>query len=258
MDSGLRLVVAAMAQGRPALDPLTGEGRMGQGERRMRRLTAALLTMGLIGTSAGVATAQSPAASLGPTDRQGPGTGFALTFPDDWLVLDLVAVDAAEHLEAVRSAYAHPVPAQMVEALLGQLPAMTAEGFEFHIFALGPPDDDGFLTSTCMAQSFDEPAGVTLQSLMARDVAQLASFPDIVEGPTSSVLDLPAGRSGRLDYVSQSQSGTRLFNSGFYLAAEETLATDAHDMQLACNGYSDYGDDWLSIAETFEFLPAEE
>jgi hypothetical protein len=93
---------------------------------------------------------------------------------------------------------------------------------------------------------------VSLDLAVATDAAAVSAMGDqVVSGPGATMLELPAGESARLDYelrfpVLQTNQAAYYFTDGstFHL--------------LTCTDVVRAVDDWLSIAETFEFLPAEE
>jgi hypothetical protein len=207
----------------------------------MRRLTVALLTIGLACASSGPATAQSPAASPVPTGQrvEMPWEGFALTFPEGWIVLDPAADDFQEAL-----------------ASAGVTLAEMGTGI---VAGAHPPGRDGESpVAWCGVDTFTMPQirfGVTWEDVSWEDVSledTLASL-FLMSGDSDmshvevTYLDLPAGRAARLDGVAERADG-----SAYILKDGGTLAW------LACAGIDRPADDWLSIAETLEFLPAEE
>jgi hypothetical protein len=65
------------------------------------------------------------------------------------------------------------------------------------------------------------------------------------ETPESTYLDLPAGRSGRVDWALHGEDSY----SGY------SFTDGATSLRLVCLAKDPPADRWRSIAETFEFLP---
>ncbi len=199
---------------------------------------------------------------LRPRDTAGMGgrleaiaPGFALTFPDDWVILDPNEASAEENLDLVRQT--HPRWVDTTATMLEQLSALSDQGYAFHALVFGPVEPDGWPATTCLVQSTDLPVGSSLDDVLAGALDHARGDPGLAEGPTVSELMLPAGPSHRIDYVTRADTGRATYNSTFLIDFETALATDGPEALIGCFGYHGFDDRWLSIADSFEFLPAE-
>lgn len=104
---------------------------------------------------------------------------------------------------------------------------------------------------TTLLVGFDEDTGagcgVTEAALMVRE-AGWASLDALVDGTKADAIDLPAGAASRSDVVEHvGRLGTR-----------DIYTEGGKWFFLGCYAVDPPEDRWLSVAETFGFLPAEE
>ncbi len=187
----------------------------------MRRLMITLLAACLLGASAGPAMAQSPSPSpLGVGERvEVPGVGFAATFPEGWII----------------------------EASGGQSYVVSS---------------DRSTRCGTFGERFDEPIDDPAASLDEL-AAIYPVFSDDEPMPIidTSEIELPAGRAIRFiaDYSLDPE-----FDPEFDGGKDATYVTtyimvdSLRVLFLGCYAPERPDDDWLSIAETIEFLPIEE
>ena len=211
----------------------------------MRRLMAALLAVHLLGTSATPVIAQelsSPPWFGGRVEM--PEHGFAVTIPEDWVAFDL-AVDAASQLEAGIGVH-RPGPWFADDATLaGGLAAMGSSGM--HLLSIHETSFDHCLWTAVPVSTM--PAGV------AADEQYKTAIDDVLwDAEPPQAIDLPAGPAYLLRQSmwreppgvwAQATSYVLDMGEGVFFAVCTT-----HDTRP--------DDDWLAIAETIEFLPAEE
>jgi hypothetical protein len=183
----------------------------------MRRLTAALLISGLVCASGVPASAQSPSPSLTALEGRAEigGVGFAVTFPEGWLV----------------------------ETRGGESQAVSADGS-----ALCQPN----------SSSIDEPVDDP-EAVLDKVAAIFPVFSD--DGPMpvieTSEIELPAGRAVR--FIADYALDDDLVEGYDARYGTTYILTDGRVLLfLGCWAPERPSDDWLSIAETIEFLPAEE
>ena len=102
---------------------------------------------------------------------------------------------------------------------------------------------------SCYIQVDDRHVRLSLKAYVARLMRRVWSEP-VTEPSHSSEVRLPAGRAWRIDAV---------HDSGQHIT-EYVLTNDGDFYIIGCSieGWAQPDDDWLSIAETFEFMPAEE
>lgn len=171
-----------------------------------------------------------------------PSAGYALTVPEDWVAFYPSAEDAAAITDALRGI--DPDLATTLETAL-------AEGVGFSFLAFGAGDEETGFRDNCNV--IDYPTeGASLDLALATDAAALANMSEALVGdPVTTMIELPAGESARLDYALE-YPGVQAVFSAYYF-------TDGPMFHLmTCTGTERPDDGWLSIAETFEFLPAEE
>lgn len=213
----------------------------------LRRLAISFVAASLLGVGAGgplLAQDGEQEAGSEPIAVGGrievPAAGFALTVPEDWVAMYPSAEDAAAITDAVRGI--DPELAVTLETAL-------AGGVGFSFLAFGAPDETGFRDN---CNVIDYPTGgATLGLALATDVSALGSMGEALVGdPVATDLELPVGESARLDYALEYPTVQAVFSAYYF--------TDGSMFHLlTCTGTERPADSWLSIAETFEFLPAE-
>lgn len=214
----------------------------------LTRLTISLVAASLLGVGAsspllaqdGEQEAGSEAIILGGRIEV-PAAGYALTVPEDWVAMYPSAEDATAITDALREV--DPDLATTLETAL-------AEGVGFSFLAFGVADEETGFRDNCNV--IDYPTdGATLGLALATDVTALESMGEALVGdPVASNLALPAGESARLDYALE-YPGVQAVFSAYYFIDGELFHL------LTCTGGERPEDGWLSIAETFEFLPVE-
>ena len=164
----------------------------------------------------------SPSRPLSDGRIERPGDGFAVVFPVGWEVTDLPAV-------------------------FSQGPEAEEEGGRGRVrFVLMA--DDPYTDAICALIDFTEvatasPPWASVDAAVAARRAELTEEPG-VGAPATTFIDLPAGRAGRLDVTRGSQDSSRWY-----------FSDGAAWFSLSCTSSEPPDDRWLSIAETFEFLP---
>jgi hypothetical protein len=103
---------------------------------------------------------------------------------------------------------------------------------------------EGLIISLLVGSDEDTEVGCALFESLSR----WASVDAFVDGTTAEAVDLPAGTAARVDEVGQDGSLGTLYH----------YAEDGRWFALGCYADDPPDDNWLSIAETFEFLPVEE
>ena len=213
----------------------------------MRRLTIAFIATCLLGIGVGTAAAVAEAPAPAPVGVGGrvevPQLGFALTLPPEWVWVRQSPADAAafaDTLEAVMD----PEDAEGYISIAGSLQ--------------GSFGDRNPLSAKRGDVRGDVSAGedlvIVLRSLpeagiegVVGDLVAAAEGADDVHGLSVAPVTLPVGEVTRIDY-----SLGPLDYSAYYL----TDGIRLYLLQL--QGLDTPEDRWLSIAETFEFLPVEE
>lgn len=215
----------------------------------LRRLTITLVATSLLGTvtsspllaqDAEQEPGQEPVILGGRVEV--PAAGYAVTVPEDWVAMHPSAEDATAITDTLRGI--DPDLATNLEAAL-------AAGVGFSFLAFAPVDEESGFRDNCNV--IDYPTeGATLSLALAADAAALGNMGEVlVGGPETQMLDLPAGETARVDYALE-YPAVQAFFSAYYF-------TDGAMFHLmTCTGTVRPDDGWLSIAETFEFLPGEE
>jgi hypothetical protein len=207
----------------------------------MRRTSFTLLITCLLGiAAASPIEAQSP--SFGPVGVGGrvevPAAGFAMTLPDDWAYV----VPSPEDMDAIKDLIVANVP----DAAPTILSALEQAG-GYSLLAFAPIDPDSGFAENCNVVA--TPAqGMSLDVWAAAEAGAISQLGDrLASGPEVTFIDLPFGRAARVD-LSLTFPAYESLSSSYLL----TDGTSFH--VLTC---TDVGarpdDDWLSIAETFEF-----
>jgi hypothetical protein len=201
---------------------------------------------------------------LRPADTAGMGgrfesveAGVALTFPDDWVVLDLEEPDQEKPLAIVSET--HPRWVQTMTMLLEQLRSLRlTSGDHFHALALAPATPQGYPASQCLVASSDVPVGHPIDEFSAEELAAIDQDPLLQSGPEISEISLPLGPSHRVDDTKGREGGLVMYESLFLLDTEAALTSEHPEVRLACSAFEGQTPEWSSIAETIEYLPAEE
>jgi hypothetical protein len=208
-----------------------------------RHVTSLVAALALLVLAVAPASAQEPAPeAIGQGGRvEVPDAGYALTFPEDWVYVFPSSEDR-ETIFAEAGALAPELGAAIEAAL--------AQGVGFSLLAFGDVDTELGFAENCNVIDVPNP-GVSLDVIMAAEVAAASSqFGELLaSGPELTDLELPAGDSARLEYGLQFPTYATL-HSTYYFVDDEQVHV------LTCTGLERPEDGWLSIAETFEFLPA--
>ena len=207
------------------------------------RLAIPLVLASLVGISAAApALAQEegpPESGLGGRIEL-PEAGFALTVPDDWVAIVPSSADIDVIIENLGTI--DPEMATTVENAL-------AGGVGFSLLAFGDVDADSGFRENCNV--IDGAAdGVSLGVIVESEAAAFADLGDrLASGPDVSMLQLPAGEVARIDY-GLTYPTLETAHAAYYFSDGATLHL------LTCTDTERAEDDWLSIAETYETLPA--
>jgi hypothetical protein len=198
---------------------LAGEGALGGG--------IAGLLMAFLWLTVGEDLSQddSPGGTVIESGRiERPEDGFAITFPDTWTVESFTP----EQLDA---AFAGTMLEGRALLSLAGVDADTGEGC-------------GLLDATVFVR--EVPDWTSVHDAASEGARNLLSMPEWVE-TSGTVVSLPVGQVARIDAVGDGAYQTQY------------LFTDGDRwLFLNCSAAERRDDGWLSIAETFEFLPAAE
>jgi len=215
----------------------------------MRRPTFAIVVACTLSV-AGAAVVSAQEASPGLVSSGGrvevPEAGFALTFPEGWVLLTRESLFDESVLEGIEQA--DPAYWELVREPAARLEA----GDALKLFAT--PSDYADYTSTIPACSvvLQPSEGATLAEVVEAQVwlieTQMSDF--LVFGPEVQEVALSAGEALRIDIAHS--VGTGGWASNYFIADDSVV------YGLTCVAESPPEDRWLSIAETFEFLPEEE
>ncbi len=227
----------------------------------MRRLTVVFLVLSLMGIGGGSAvTAQSPTPEVGthagPVVLGGrievPSAGFALTVPEGWYAFDLLDPGlgaAMESFDELTAALAPTMASFSVESVAPDL-AAAYPLVELPLIALAPLDGPTAGENCNMAV---EPiATASLDLMVAAQLLTMRTMVDSTADPVPVFVDLPSGRAGMVEYATPYPGGGELART-VYL-----LLHDGRGYSLTCMDATRHADRWLAIAESIEFLPAEE
>ena len=174
-----------------------------------------------------------------------PEHGFAVTMPDDWVTFD-ASTDVGSQLEAASGFLDTEVwladGGRLLErnAALGSqgMQAMSLHATKLDFCLLAALPDMPFTAQKVAELQYDS----FIDDPLARDV----------EPPQH--IDLPAGLASHLRMSGRADSDAEWMSSSMYV-----LDQNEGVLVAVCGTYDDHPeDDWLSIAETIEFLPAEE
>ena len=207
------------------------------GARRLCVVGIAVLAL-LTGSMIAVA-AQEEVPFVGTGGRvEIPEAGFAISLPDDWTYVRTQASDLEsllDHLNAVE-----PDLVSMVQSQLA------ASDYSFSLMAFAPvlPGSFGDNLNVITAPT----GGMSLDFITGVNLAQFNAM-----GWTADVTmhDLPVGDVAEIDYEASFGEQDLEFALWIYVDGETQ-----HNVTFTTPNRPD--DSWLSIAETFEFLPAVE
>ena len=212
----------------------------------MRGMAAAVLVAGLLLTSVDSSVAQGPSPEpLGLAGRvEVPGLGFALSFPTDWVWVRHAGPDVGPLVDRL-GALVTPEAAEAKRALLAELePAFPLLGMPVLV--------DGDLGDGCLAGAL--PTDNSLAEMTALQQGSMAAAEDVARGGVSTTdVMLPSGPASRIDVVYLDVEGFPPLVNATYLIVDGGMV-----YALTCHGEMFPEDRWLSIIETFEFLPAED
>jgi hypothetical protein len=205
----------------------------------MRRQLLVLICA-LFATATGSATAaqesEPPGFGLGGRAMV-PEAGFAITFPDDWAY--------------VRPAASNHDPVGGIDPGLVSVLKSVADDTGVVLLATPPfAPSDGFAENCNVAVTF-ELDGESLESIADQTLSFYGVVLDITSGPELSMLDFPVGDVARIDMTHLSE--------GQEIVQTQWLYYDGHtEHALTCTDNLEHPDGaWRSIAEAFEYLPAE-
>jgi len=205
----------------------------------VRRLVLAFLGTAFIGTG-GCQAAPASTPSPSPVGVGGrvelTDYGMALTFPSDWVWARHTPLDLDALWDQVETRVSPEFAAEREETFRGLGPTTP-------VVAAPGPDD------WCQLTTY--PSDLTLDAMVANDVAILEAAPDIgSRGVTVTDIALEAGDAKRIDWSLADEVGTILEASDYELAHDGSLVL------LSCATFLERRDDtWLAIAQSLEFLP---
>jgi hypothetical protein len=207
------------------------------------RLAFPLVLASLLGISA---AAPSLAQEEGPPEPglggriELPDAGYALTVPDDWVAIVPSSAEIDVIIENLGTI--DPELATTVENAL-------AGGVGFSLLAFGDIDaDSGFRENCNVIDGASD--GASLAVIVESEAAAFADLGDrLASGPDVTMLQLPSGEVARIDY-GLTYPTLETAHAAYYFNDGATLHL------LTCTNVERAEDDWLSIAETFETLPA--
>ncbi len=178
-----------------------------------------------------------------------PTAGFALTLPDGWL---WVATESSD-IEALSALVirADPERGPAVAGLLSALPCTHTYLFDF--IAVAPVREGRPVAETCTV-GVSPATGESMEDILDQNTVPTISLGG--EATSSFPVDLPGGSAGRIDSV-QGFDVEALGDVVHYGSMYFWLG-DGRQSMLSCLDVQPHPDHWLSIAETVEFLPAEE
>jgi hypothetical protein len=209
----------------------------------MRRLVMTLLVAVLLGVGGSPAVvAQSP--SPGPVGVGGrvelPEYGFALTFPEDWAWVRYSSEDSDS------------VIAQLVDITSPEFVAQNEVVFEevdAEMPLVGRAASRGGSCSVTVL-----PTDLTIDAIASNYVTWIEGQPDsFPDGAMVTDVALPAIEAKRIDMSYTEEGWQKPMPTSYYL-----FTRGSRGYVLACMADDPPDDRWLSIADMFEFLPAEE
>jgi hypothetical protein len=211
----------------------------------IKRLSVSLVAASLLSLSVGVASfAQEPGEpAIGIGGRvEVPDMGYALTAPDGWVSIHPSGDDADAIIEALNEI--DPDLAATTESAL-------AGGVSFSFLSFGGFDAETGFRENCNVIDYAT-EGLPLEVMLEADVASFGDMGDqLASGPEVMILELPAGQIPRLSYGLQ-YPDLETAHAAYYFSDGLT------NHLLTCTSLERPEDDWLSVAETFEFLAPQE
>lgn len=201
----------------------------------MHRLLLTIAVALLTGLGSVAAASARSDDVLGPGRIEMPDHGYAITIPDDWLAVPLDQVEMDRR--AAEGATELGVDPEIAERVASRGIVHSLEAF-----SLGGGDG-------CRVQ-IDESPESSAEERVAAAMGLGEVFGDrLSDGPDGEVLGSDGGDVAKIDYSLSLDEGdlqitTFMFDDG------EILVT------MTCNASERPADSWMSIAVTFEFLPA--
>lgn len=200
-------------------------------------LSGAMLT--LIGlTSAGCAAA--PVTDVGQRVEV-TSLGMALTLADDWTYV----FPTSEMMDEVTRSV---VEDESFDPALTEQAELVASGYVETVLLMFPPARRRARShENCVLISLPGQS-LSLEAAVRDNLAFLAGI-DSTEPPSVAYVDLPIGRAARIEFTIP----------GFpEVASTYLFEGEASHISLTCQALDRQDEDWLAIAETLEFLPAQE
>ena len=215
--------------------------------RTRSSVVAIVLGLALAAPVGATEPSSSPGSTQAPISRGGwidvPAAGFRVAVPEDWTVV----VPAAGDVEALMATLERDDP-QLAEAAR----ALVSMGMSYELIAAGPMEPLADFEQ-CYVIKAPNLTGGQLEDLVATNLVSMRMVPDLVGEPTSTLVDLPVGRAGRIDVVTHRED-PGLAEPDVYLSGYLVMG-DGMVYVVNCLGFSPRGDFWLPIMETFELLP---
>jgi hypothetical protein len=227
----------------------------------MRRLTTAFLVASLVGIGGGSSvTAQSStpdtATDAGPVVLGGrievPSAGFAVTVPEGWYafgVSDPDFVAAMESFDDMTAALAPTMASLTVENLAPDLAAAWPLA-EIPLVAFAPFDGPTAGENCVLVVEPVDTASVDV--MVAAQLLTMRAMLDTTADLVPVFIDLPTGRVGMVEYSTPYAGSGELARTAYF------LLHDHRGYSLTCTDTTLHPDRWLAMAETIEFLPAED
>jgi hypothetical protein len=216
----------------------------------MRRLTIALLTACLLGTSAIPAMAQSTSPEPPPWFGgrvEMPEHGFAVTLPDDWVAFD-TTMGVASQIETAGEVLDAARGSAQEALLVPTLAELAANGYQ--LWASHPTSDEN-----CSIGAWSRDAlGIsgTRDELADRLYELFAGDPIYREVEPPQRLDLPIGPAFVVRMTERRDPSV----DQWWPTSVFAIATDERVLVTLCTSSGALPrDDWLSIVETIELLP---
>lgn len=130
--------------------------------------------------------------------------------------------------------------------------ALVSMGMSYELIAAGSMEPLADFEQ-CYVIKAPNPTGSQLDDLVATNLVSMRLVPDLVGEPTSTFVDLPVGRAGRIDAATHRED-PGLAEPDVYLSGYLVMG-DGLAHVVNCLGLSPRDDFWSPILETFELLP---